>query len=108
MAGNPIEELLRREGENYDEDCPHCRNADRVADRYLSGADEIARLQRELDAERAKRCGTCADAVIHNLVTKVYGCRSKTSACAGPKCDWREWPADHGCPCWRQREAPHA
>ena len=60
--------------------------------------------ERELAALRTQRCGNCADSVIHNLMTKLYGCRSKTSACAGPK---NEWPADHGCPHWRAKETKY-
>ena len=68
-----------------------------------------AHVQTELAALRAQRegrCGTCRD--WHKGADCPYAaCVSAVSRCADSRNDdgsvqW--WPADHGCPAWRQRE----
>lgn len=72
-------------------------------------AVKMAQLERDLTAERSKRCGTCADWSNGPFVTRlgqpleVTGgyCGAERSACHSFT---TLWPADHGCPQWREKD----
>jgi hypothetical protein len=62
--------------------------------------DELLAYWKGREAMDARRCGTCAD---YAVIPPSGGlCYSKTSAC---RLRDHAWPADHGCPHWRAKEA---
>lgn len=79
---------------------------DLLAERDAARAAHVAAMQdgddlrRQLATERARRCGSCADArpVPTDGATKRK-CVSDASECYG----WT-WTVDHGCPWYRAKE----